>query len=118
MTAEPIKTTVVRYKCPHCNRHHARKAGAIAHIGRCWSNPDNKTCRTCASFVPAVYDSCGIDTGIGICTCGSAPEQCDLGIELPENAPVVNCPQWQDAEHARWEGVAFGGCGPVAGVST
>jgi hypothetical protein len=101
--SDPIKTTVVRYKCPFCNRHESRKATAVAHIARCWSNPDNKTCRTCALFVPATFDS---------------PEQCDLGIDLPGDAPVVNCPEWGDAEQARWEGVAFGGCGPVLGVTS
>jgi hypothetical protein len=114
---DPIPTTVKRWKCPFCNRHESRKSNAIAHIARCWSNPDNKTCRTCAFFVPAVFDSCGIDTGVGICTCGSSPEQCDLGIDLPDRAPVVNCTEWGDAERARWEGVAFGGCGRVSEVS-
>lgn len=90
---EPIKTAVVRFKCPFCNRHHARRPRAVDHIARCWSNPENKTCRTCVFFVPAASeaDMCGVYG----CTCGNFPESCELDIELPENAPVVGCQKWQ-----------------------
>lgn len=44
-------------------------------------------------FIPAASeaDMCGVYG----CTCGNFPESCDLDIELPENAPVIDCPKWQ-----------------------
>lgn len=93
----PIRTTVVRYKCPHCNRHCARRRAAIEHIERCWKNPANRTCRTCVLFR---------STGDGSycfpgrpCGCNAVEEWCDANVELrTDGLPVVGCPKWSESK--------------------
>lgn len=76
--SEPIRTTVVRYKCPHCNRHESRKAKAVAHIARCFLNPANRTCRTCKHHIDVNWVN---------------PEGCK--VSEPAEFPVVGCPLWE-----------------------
>jgi hypothetical protein len=76
---EPIRTTVVRYKCPFCNRFYSRRQAAKDHMARCWLDPANKTCRTCKHHH---WGDPFLDT----------PEKCD--VSEPETFPVVDCPLW------------------------
>jgi hypothetical protein len=92
--SEPIKTTVVRWKCPHCNRHHARKHDAIAHIGRCWKNPANRTCRTCV-FFRREGDGSYCFPGRP-CDCNAPETWCDADVELPaDGLPMIGCALWE-----------------------
>lgn len=85
ITVEPIKTTVVRWKCPHCNRHLSRRRKAVEHVDRCFLNPTNRTCRTC---VHHRFEESEPETGWHL------PEHCEADVE-PEQWPVVNCPLWK-----------------------
>lgn len=97
-STEPEKITVTRYRCPHCRRSWTRRSAAVAHIARCWSNPDAKNCRTCAYFIPA--NTCDEPT----CGCGGEDEECTAGVDLtqydreggPRDLPV-GCPKWAEA---------------------
>lgn len=78
--SDPIKTTVVRYKCPHCNRHFSRKKACAAHIERCFLDPANRTCRTCEHHH---WEDPFRDT----------QELCS--VSMPKEFPVVLCPLWE-----------------------
>ncbi len=93
MTA-PIAITVTRHKCPHCPRSRAKKAAIVEHIGRCWNNPDNRACRTCANFEPAVAGGCYGDPQ---CNCPDSPQNCTAGVDLPDfgGDMVTGCPMWK-----------------------
>ncbi len=96
MTA-PIAITVKRFKCPHCPRSRAKKSATVAHIGRCWDNPANRACRTCANFEPAEAGGC---VGDRQCNCPDTPQDCAAGVELPDfgGDMVTGCPLWKAAE--------------------
>lgn len=85
MTAEPIPTTVKRWKCPSCNRHHSSKRAAVEHIARCWYDPANRACKTCEHRIEPYYEP---EVGI------NDEEGCDKGVE-DEALPVTNCPMWE-----------------------
>ena len=40
ITAEPIRATVTRYRCPFCRRSRARRATTVEHIAHCFKNPE------------------------------------------------------------------------------
>jgi len=89
--AEPIPTTVKRWKCPFCNRHESRKRKAVEHVERCWLDPAKKTCRTCAHHIEAsTGDPCYAG---GLCLCNTVEEGCE--VSEPERFPVVSCPLWE-----------------------
>lgn len=93
--SDPIRTTVVRWKCPHCNRHHSRRPEAVAHVARCWLNPATRSCRTCKfhcqAYFSAPTDWC--EPGRQ-CACNDMEEHCAAGVE-PETFPAVDCPLWE-----------------------
>lgn len=97
--AGPIRTTVVRWKCPYCNRHHSRKARAVSHIDRCWKSPANRTCRTCRFHAEAYTAPSSSWCFPGRqCDCNDMYEHCqhENGPELePGQFPVVGCPLWE-----------------------
>lgn len=99
MTAEPIATTVKRWKCPHCNRHFSRKPSAIAHVERCWLDPAKRTCRTCVHHVRA-YTAPASDWCFPgrQCDCNDMDEHCDAPAADPDAElvfPVIGCPLWE-----------------------
>jgi hypothetical protein len=94
----PIAVKVTRYACPFCARSRAKKTATEAHIGRCWFNPENRTCKTCAHFEDAeTYEPCYPGRP---CSCQHAPPRCNADVDLPEweRTPVAGCPLWQSAE--------------------
>lgn len=42
-----ITYTATRYRCPHCRKSYAGRSTAERHIGRCFRNPERRTCVTC-----------------------------------------------------------------------
>jgi hypothetical protein len=92
---EPIRYTSVRYRCPFCTRNRSRKQTIADHAERCWSNPANRTCRTCAHFEPS-HDACECKPGCNWGNNGQPnPDSCGEGLDLPDNAPNVQCPSWE-----------------------
>jgi hypothetical protein len=97
MTA-PVLVKVTRYACPFCTRSRAKKTATAAHIGRCWSNPANRTCKTCRhfeeAFTAAPEDWCFEGRR---CSCNDSPASCEAGVDLPDHdaLPVVGCPLWE-----------------------
>ncbi|MER7815613.1 hypothetical protein [Streptomyces sp. NPDC096153] len=91
----PIPVVVTRFKCRHCGRTHAKRPAAVDHIGRCWRNPGNRGCKTCAHFQEAQTSSHQCIPGYD-CGCDSWPEAC-CHPEGPEqlNSPVINCEHWE-----------------------
>ena len=82
---EPVKVLVVRYDCPFCGAgfRSSKKSNVVEHMPRCWSDPENKTCRTCAFHVrPSSGDA----------------DYCRQDVDLPDRAPVVACPLWRDRD--------------------
>lgn len=92
---EPIPVRVTRYRCPHCHRSHASKARCVAHIGRCWDNPEARGCKTCEHFQP--YERGGYDSP-------DMPEACALGIRLSTGGEasnlLVHCTKWEKVDNA------------------
>ena len=83
---EPVKVMVLRFDCPFCGSgfRSSKKAYVVEHMKRCWSDPAKKTCRTCAHFDrAAMWD---------------AEDVCNLGQDVPERAPVVDCSLWRDRD--------------------
>lgn len=46
----PEKVMMPRYRCVHCRRSWANRATAVQHSQRCWFDPANRACKTCAHF--------------------------------------------------------------------
>lgn len=106
---EPIPFTVTRYRCPTCPRTASSKARTREHMARCWSNPDNRGCKTCKHFEP--YEAGDCDSGV--LYSNDEPEHCAVGIDLhrevvdeliPEGAivsrsdqtsPLIHCASWE-----------------------
>lgn len=85
-TIEPEKIRVTRYRCTHCGRSHSTRARALDHIGRCWSNPGVRACRTC---VHHVVDTSEPDVGY------VSPERCAASAEIDLSSGIrTNCPLW------------------------
>ncbi|WP_405536968.1 hypothetical protein [Streptomyces antimycoticus] len=91
----PIPIVVIRHQCPHCRRTHSKKQAAVEHMGRCWKNPANRGCKTCAWHQEERWSSHQCIPGLD-CGCDSWPEACchSDGPE-PLERPVVRCPLWQ-----------------------
>lgn len=103
MTA-PILVKVTRYACPFCSRSRAKKAATVEHIGRCWFNPANRTCKTCIHFSEAFTAPPEAWCFPGRhCTCNDMDASCQEDVDLPEweRRPIVGCPLWQPEQAAR-----------------
>jgi hypothetical protein len=81
---EPIPVRVTRYACPSCARTASSKSRAREHIARCWLDPANRGCKTCAHFRPA--DSADFETGYP-----GFPEICDVGVDLSGHPRCSTC---------------------------
>ncbi len=97
---EPIRLVVTRYRCPHCARSRSSKKATVEHIGRCWSNPAVRSCRTCRHFEPA-DDACGCEPGCNWGNSGKGiPEHCAAEVDLTgQSVPVTNCDLWEARQH-------------------
>lgn len=93
MTA-PVAVQVTRYACPFCSRSRAKKSATAEHIGRCWSNPATRSCKTCLHFEDGSVEPPAL---------GGVGASCEAGRDLPgyEEMPVVGCPLWESAQAAR-----------------
>lgn len=88
---EPI--TVKRWRCPFCRRSRSSRKATAEHIGRCWLNPANRTCKTCANYEYAAGGGCdGLGPHFG---CNDSSEECTAGVDLPADGPVTGCPLWR-----------------------
>lgn len=82
VTPEPVRAVVVRWRCPFCSRSHSDRPRTRRHMERCWLNPANRSCKTCA-FFSIDYDEPDVGyVGVG--------EQCGKG--LPPQAPSESRP--------------------------
>lgn len=86
--SQPIPFTVTRYKCPHCTRTRSSKRVIVEHIGRCWENPEARSCKTCVHHAPATH----VDTDYGPVALDN--EFCRRGVQLDDGLPI-NCPKWE-----------------------
>ena len=84
-SADPITIRVIRHVCPFCSRGRSKRAATVVHIGRCWLNPGNRTCKTCAHFMPAESEP---EVGYHV------PEDCAAGLTLT-GAVVTGCERWE-----------------------
>lgn len=82
---EPELFMARRYRCPHCRRSRASRTATVAHMGRCWSDPAVRACRTCARHEPA---SGGYPDDPG------SPEHCRAGVNL-SGGLVAGCRFWE-----------------------
>lgn len=91
--SEPILLIARRWKCPHCSRSRSSRQATAGHIGRCWQNPENRTCRTCVSYDPPGDGSwCEPSRP---CSCNNEPGSCLAGLDVPgDGTPVTGCPLW------------------------
>jgi len=114
MPTEPIPFRALRYRCPHCPRTGSSKARITEHIGRCWTNPDARGCKTCRHFRVDIDhgESCqvGVDlSGRPECeACHGTGQVFDRGTlgasECPDcggdaaeikRGPIVHCDRWE-----------------------
>lgn len=96
--SEPLKVTVVRFRCPFCPYSASRKAAVAEDLTRCWRNPAVRSCKTCEHFVhgqPGNYDSPAYDE---YCAEGRDlhPFIDILGVAEPNRSLPLNCPKWQE----------------------
>jgi hypothetical protein len=93
MTA-PIRVLVPRYRCPFCAHSRANRSASVAHIARCWHNPDVRACTTCGNYEPP-GDGQPCFPGQP-CNCNVHPEGCAAGVQLPagKDFPMTACPSW------------------------
>lgn len=92
---EPFKVQVTRWRCPFCGRSHSARTRCVEHMGRCWQNPANRSCKTCA-FFSFDYD----EPEVGY---RGAGEECGKGLspQVPsEDRPdrltfPLHCPSWE-----------------------
>lgn len=97
MTALPLRVLVVRYRCPFCSRSRSKQQATVEHIDRCWSNPDNRACRTCGNYGDDWNPPRDVQSGCG-CQDGGGPT-CDAGVKLPaDGSMVTGCPKWKTRE--------------------
>ncbi|MFE7547076.1 hypothetical protein [Streptomyces gardneri] len=90
---EPLAIQVTRYQCPHCRTTRSKKTTAIAHIGCCWKNPANRTCKTCEHYEPAGDGThCFPERP---CGCNVYAEGCNEGVDIPDDRPATHCPKWE-----------------------
>lgn len=92
--AVPIEVMVTRYACPHCRFRRSRKATTVAHIGRCWHNPETRSCKTCVHLLDVPQ---GEDCNPGRhCGCNDPVRECQAGLELAfdDTFPHTGCPSW------------------------
>ncbi|MGW1815464.1 hypothetical protein ACWCQM_18125 [Streptomyces sp. NPDC002125] len=94
-TAVTLPVTVVRHQCPHCRRTWAKKPAAAAHVARCWSNPEVRSCKTCEHHEPG--EAAGGCWGDPYCNCPEVPEGCAVGAATPM---ITDCPLWRLADDA------------------
>lgn len=103
--SDPEKIQVTRYRCPHCRKSWSAKRATLEHMGRCWLDPQNRSCRTCDHFRPGYG---GTDSGWN--EGWHQKEHCAVGIELhpvpdddvldsdvtvePEKGLPLHCPSW------------------------
>jgi len=95
--AEPEVITVKRYRCPFCHRSRAKSQATVEHIGRCWENPQNQTCKTCVNRVDGGAYTCDDPPG---CPCGNQPVYaCATGLDLGKDGMDIRtgCPSWREA---------------------
>lgn len=99
MPPRALPVVVTRWKCPHCTFSRSKVAATEAHIDRCWHNPNNRGCRSCAHFERAGGDSCDCDSN---CMWGATswPDHCTQGRELPDQRPIIGCPVWEPTPRA------------------
>lgn len=92
--SDPIPLKVTRWKCPHCNHTRAHKKTSVEHIARCWHNPENQTCATCANWQPPGNGArCFPERD---CDCDVYPQDCGAGEVLdPDETPRMHCPKWE-----------------------
>lgn len=97
---------MTRYVCPCCSRGSAKRAAAVAHLGRCWLNPENRACKTCRHFIPADFADWDENPAY------VDPERCARGVNLTDTdvysshpsedrTPTVvrsGCELWEVAE--------------------
>lgn len=97
-TSLPIPVMVKRYQCPHCALRRANRTAAVEHIGRCWKNPDNRTCLTCANY-ESVPDGEPCFPG-RYCNCNEGYQRCRADVDLPVGPefPVTDCALWRPIE--------------------
>ena len=99
--AEPIAVRVTRYRCPFCSRGHASRSRARDHVARCWLNPENRGCKTCAHHQPFGFEGHCIP-GVA-CICGETAEECRAGLDI-SGGLITGCPLWalrEEATHGR-----------------
>jgi len=99
---------VKRFKADGCGRLFSKKKSALNHesVCKCWSNPKNKTCKTCKhSFVQ--HDSNGMehdpsfldtwrynDCKLGICDTGELKH---LWNQTNDSVDInFNCAKWEE----------------------
>lgn len=111
---QPIPFTVTRYRCPTCPRTGSSRARITEHIGRCWTNPDARGCKTCKHFEPhgpEWGDACAVDVDLSgrpeckACKGYGSTFGDDLGVtECAEcggdgaeikPGPIVHCDRWE-----------------------
>ncbi|WP_328465497.1 hypothetical protein OHA21_43745 [Actinoplanes sp. NBC_00393] len=100
--SQPIAFKTIRYRCPHCPRTGSSKARVADHIGRCWTNPAARGCKTCANY-EGPGDACGCEPG---CNwggpAGGYPEHCRAGVNLAGRPECPAC-----GGHG-WKGISVG----------
>lgn len=97
---EPLKVSVVRWKCPTCGRNHSAKSRAVTHMASCWYNPAARGCKTCVHFTPYHRDEPD-DCAEGVDLRGTEVIETEAGrtpafaAQWVNPGPITGCAKWQ-----------------------
>lgn len=102
----PIPFVVTRFRCPFCPRTASSKKRTAEHIGRCWHNPQARSCKTCKHYEPAEPSGDYCFPGRP-CNCNEGTdESCAIGVSLAGRGTegdddyvrpglIVGCDKWE-----------------------
>lgn len=88
--SQPIAFKTIRYRCPHCPRTGASKTRIAEHIGRCWTNPAARGCKTCEHY-EGWSDACGCEPGCNWGGSAGVAEHCHAGVSLAGRPECDTC---------------------------
>ena len=70
---------IMRWKCDYCEKHYAHKGSAVKHEKKCFYNPVNRSCATCANAF--LFDV-------------AKDSYCTVTKESIFKKAIKNCPHW------------------------
>lgn len=110
---EPIRLQVIRWQCQFCGLTRAKRDALASHLGRCFHNPETRSCKSCANYGSEWEGGC--DCGHSLCQDRIARKVRFCAADDP-NPPDLDeglrtgCPLWQLPGTSNEESTKEGPC--------